>query len=319
MILPDEKYVQMYEKMVQIRYFEEAVFDSLQKGYIHGTTHLCIGQEAVAVGASMATKTGDKFTSTHRGHGHSIAFGASMNKMMAEMFGKVTGYCKGKGGSMHIADVESGNLGANGIVGGSIPIAVGAALTAKMKQTDDVTICFFGDGATNEGSFHESLNLAAIWNVPVIFICENNEYGMSTNITDVIAIDQLSKRAESYGFPGVTIDGNDVLLMYETVKKAVDRARNGHGPTLIEAKTYRYAGHSKSDQQLYRTKEEVAERKKSDPIDRFEQLLLDEFIIKETDITTIKQSVRQQIGDAVEFALKSDEPELAIIKDDVYA
>lgn len=305
--------------MLTIRYFEEAVLDSLEKGLIHGTTHLCIGQEAVAVGASMATKEGDKFTSTHRGHGHSIAFEASLNKMMAEMFGKETGYCKGKGGSMHIADVDSGNLGANGIVGGSIPIAVGSALTAQMKGLDYVTICFFGDGATNEGSFHESLNLASIWNLPVIFICENNEYGMSSPISKMTSINQLSQRAQSYGFSGETIDGNDVITVYQSVKQAVDKARAGNGPTLIEAKTYRYAGHSKSDKQVYRTEEEVAIRKKDDPITRLENKLIDRSIITEPKIDKLKKVILMKVLDAVTFAMESKEPNIQTVEDDVYA
>lgn len=317
--LSKEKLLMMYEKMVEIRYFEKAVFTSLEKGFIHGTTHLCIGQEAVAVGTSMATIEGDKFTSTHRGHGHSIAFGASLHKMMAEMFGKKTGYCKGKGGSMHIADVKSGNLGANGIVGGSIPIAVGSALTAQMKRLNYVTICFFGDGATNEGSFHEALNLAAIWQLPVIFICENNEYGMSSPISKMTNIDNLSTRAKSYGFPGVTIDGNDVLTVYETVKKAVDRARKGKGPTLIEAKTYRYYGHSKSDQQVYRTKEEVEAHKQNDPLIKFEQTLLQNDMTTQAKLDDINQRILVNIESAVTFAKESEEPSVKTVVDDVYA
>lgn len=318
-VIPIKKLLHMYEKMVEIRFFEEAVFSSLQEGLIHGTTHLCIGQEAVAVGASMATKKGDKFTSTHRGHGHSIAFGASLNKMMAEMYGKETGYCKGKGGSMHIADVESGNLGANGIVGGSIPIAVGSALTSQMKGLDYVTICFFGDGATNEGSFHEALNLAAIWNLPVVFICENNKYGMSTPIDKMVKIERLSSRANAYGFTGVTIDGNDVELVYETVKEAVEQARGGMGPTLIEAKTYRYYGHSKSDKEVYRTKEEVKKEMEHDPIKRVEKKLLYENVVTIEELNHIREKILYKVERAVQFAKESEELNIAALKDDVYA
>src|SRR5690625_4339374 len=243
----------LYEKMLLIRYFEKEVEYHMKHRRFHGTTHLCIGQEATAVGVCSTLKKGDKITSTHRGHGHSIAMGADVNKMMAEIFGKVTGYCKGKGGSMHIADVAGGNLGSNGIVGGSIPIAVGSALTAQLKASDHVTVCFFGDGATNEGSFHEALNLAAIWNLPVVFVCENNEYGMSSSIKQMTNIEKLSERAHSYGFPGVTIDGNDVFTVIGEANKAIHRARSGAGPTLIEAKTYRFRGHSRSDKERYRS------------------------------------------------------------------
>lgn len=317
--LSNEKLLKMYEKMAEIRHFEKAVLSSVEQGLIHGTTHLCIGQEAVAVGASMATNEEDKFTSTHRGHGHSIAFGANLNKMMAEMYGKKTGYCKGKGGSMHIADVDSGNLGANGIVGGSIPIAVGSALTAQMKQLDYVTICFFGDGATNEGSFHEALNLAAIWQLPVIFICENNEYGMSSPISKMTNIENLSTRAKSYGFAGVTIDGNDVVTVYDTVKEAVEKARAGGGPTLIEAKTYRYYGHSKSDQQVYRTQAEVETRKKSDPLIQFEKSLLQNKLITENHLKHIIETVINKVEKAILFAKQSEDPAITTVEEDVYA
>src|SRR5699024_2664127 len=229
--LNKKEFIKLYEQMLLIRYFEEEVQRNMEKGLFHGTTHLCIGQEATAVSDCSVLKQGDKITSNHRGHGHSIAMGADINKMMAELFGKVTGYCKGKGGSMHIADVSSGNLGANGIVGGGIPIAVGAALTAQMTKTDAVTICFFGDGATNEGSFHEALNIAAIWELPVIFICENNEYGMSSPINKMTKINHLATRAHAYGFPGITVDGNDICKMQTTTEKAIERARKGHRPT----------------------------------------------------------------------------------------
>lgn len=314
-----ERLVGLYQTMLSIRYFEEEVERSVKKGLFHGTTHLCMGQEATAVGVCSVLKQGDKMTSTHRGHGHSIAMGADMKKIMAEIFGKATGYCKGKGGSMHIADVDYGNLGSNAIVGGGIPIAVGSALTARLEGTADVTVCFFGDGATNEGSFHESLNLASIWKLPVIFVCENNEYGMSSSITKMTNIEDLSIRAKSYGIPGMTIDGNDLLEVMNITEQAVSRARNGEGPILIEAKTYRYNGHSKSDEQRYRTDEEVSKRKKKDPIQRFEKMLIQSDILEEKDIEQIKQMVIEEVEAATGFALASPEPKVEELLTDVYA
>lgn len=311
--------IELYRQMVRIRLFEEEVERRMKTGYIHGTTHLCNGQEAIAVGVCSLLRRGDTITSTHRGHGHSLAFGARMDKMMAELFGKVTGYCKGKGGSMHIADVNAGNLGANGVVGGGIPIAVGAALTAKMTQTDHVAICFFGDGATNEGSFHESLNLAAIWDLPVLFICENNAYGMSSPIEKMVRISDLSKRATSYGIVGETIDGNDVREVQYMTKTAIERARAGKGPTLIEAKTYRYKGHSRSDQELYRSEDEVASHKRNDPIIRYEQLLQLEKMLDKQKITEIQQMVQAEVDAAVQFAITSEDPDLSTLLRDVYA
>jgi len=311
--------LELYRQMLRIRLFEQEVERSMKKGYIHGTTHLCNGQEAVAVGACSLLKTGDTITSTHRGHGHSLAFGASMKRMMAELFGKVTGYCKGKGGSMHIADVSSGNLGANGIVGGGIPIAVGAALTAQMTKTDAVTICFFGDGATNEGSFHEALNIAAIWELPVIFICENNEYGMSSPINKMTKINHLATRAHAYGFPGITVDGNDICKMQTTTEKAIERARKGHGPTLIEAKTYRYKGHSRSDKELYRREEEVQTQKLNDPIKRYEQKLGNEKGIENDVFKQMEAEVQLEVEAALDYALQSEEPEISTLLEDVYA
>lgn len=315
----DEKLIFLYKQMLLIRYFEEEVQRSVEKKLFHGTTHLCIGQEAVAVGVCSQLKTGDKITSTHRGHGHSIAMGADINKMMAEIFGKVTGYCKGKGGSMHIADVEAGNLGSNGIVGGGIPIAVGAALSAQLGKRKDVIICFFGDGATNEGSFHESLNIASIWKLPVVFVCENNKYGMSSAISDMVNIDQLSKRADAYGIPGVTIDGNDLIEVMNSAEEAITRARNGEGPTLIEAETYRYNGHSKSDKQLYRTIEEVTAHQMDDPIERYERVLRNRGLLSDEMVDHIQYDMIQKVKDATAFAIESAEPDIMELFTDVYA
>ncbi|HLS20205.1 MAG TPA: thiamine pyrophosphate-dependent dehydrogenase E1 component subunit alpha [Bacillota bacterium] len=317
--MTDEKLIHMYEQMLLIRVFEEKVDEFFKRGLIYGTTHLCIGQEATAVGTCAVLQDGDKITSTHRGHGHSIAHGASIDRMMAELFGRTTGYCKGKGGSMHIADVDSGNLGANGIVGGSIPLAVGAALTAKMKGLSYVTVCFFGDGATNEGSFHESLNMASIWQLPVVFVCENNQYGMSSSVKEMTNIEQLSTRAKAYGFPGVTIDGNDLIQVIKAADEAVKRARSGKGPTLIEMETYRWMGHSKSDRGKYRTKAEVDKWKERDPIGRYEKLLCEAGLLTQEKISVIKENVEQQVQASIEYAEKSPKPSPADVLSDVYA
>ena len=314
-----KKLMRWYIQMLLIRIFEEEVERNLKKGLFHGTTHLCIGQEATAVGVCEVLDKGDRITSTHRGHGHSIAMGADVNKMMAELFGKATGYCKGKGGSMHIADVEAGNLGSNGIVGGGIPIAVGSALTAQLEKSDDVTVCFFGDGAVNEGSFHEALNLAAIWRLPVVFVCENNEFGMSSRISEMTNIKHLSIRADAYGFPGVTIDGNDLLAVINESAKAVKRARNGQGPTLIEAKTYRFKGHSKSDKEVYRSRQEVERQKNNDPILRFKDLLLNNQITTENEFVQIREDIISEVAQATTFALGSEEPHIDELFTDVYA
>ncbi len=234
-------------KMYLIRKFEKGAEDSYTRGLIHGTMHLSIGQEASAVGACMALSDADKITSTHRGHGHCIAKGADVARMFAEFFGKEEGYCRGRGGSMHIADVTQGNLGANGIVAGGIPIATGAALSAKRLGTGAVTVCFFGDGANNEGAFHESLNMAAIWKLPVVFVCENNRYGMSVSTERSTAVASIAERAAAYAMPGVSVDGNDFSAVAEAVETAAARARAGDGPSLIESVTYRWRGHSKSD------------------------------------------------------------------------
>lgn len=315
----DETLIKLYRQMWLIRYFEEKVDDFFKQGLIYGTTHLCIGQEATAVGTCAVLEAGDKITSTHRGHGHCIAIGSRVDQMMAELFGRTTGYCKGKGGSMHIADVDGGNLGANGIVGGSIPLAVGSALTAQMKKLDYVTVCFFGDGATNEGSFHEALNMAAIWQLPVVFVCENNQYGMSSAVNDMTNIEKLSDRAKAYGFPGVTIDGNDLIEVIQTADEAVKRARSGGGPTLIEMNTYRWKGHSKSDRGKYRTQEEVEKWKKKDPIKRYERVLLKHGLLNETKISSIKQDALKEVEYSVDYAKQGPMPTANDVLTDVYA
>ncbi|MFM1655815.1 thiamine pyrophosphate-dependent dehydrogenase E1 component subunit alpha [Brevibacillus sp. B_LB10_24] len=315
-----ERLPELLHQMWLIRFFDEKVDEFFAKGLIHGTTHLAVGQEASAAGAIAVLEDRDKITSTHRGHGHCIAKGAEVNRMMAELFGRVTGYCKGKGGSMHIADVDKGNLGANGIVGGGIPIAVGSALTSQMKKLGYVTLSFFGDGATNEGSFHESLNMASIWKLPVVFICENNQYGMSGSVKEMTNIENIAERSASYGIPGVVVDGNDIFAVMNAAAEAVERARNGEGPTLIEAKTYRWKGHSKSDAKKYRTREEEMDwRTNRDPIARMRQVLIDEAILTQEQADEIEQKAKKEIEDAVVFAENSPMPTLDTLEEDVYA
>lgn len=309
----------LLHQMMLIRAFEEASEQLYLQGMIHGTMHLSIGQEGSAVGACAALRSTDYILSTHRGHGHCIAKGARVDQMMAEFFGRETGYCRGRGGSMHMADVDTGNLGANGIVAGGVPMAAGVGLSIQMQRQDRVILVFFGDGATNEGAFHESLNMAAIWNLPVIYFCENNQYAMSMAITRASKIEKLSDRACAYGIPGVTIDGNDLLAVYRTTAEAVERARSGGGPTLIEARTYRWKGHSKSDKQRYRTKEEVKEWQERDPIARLAQSMLEASILTEDDLAILQARVDQEIVEAIEFAKASPEPDPATILEGVYA
>ena len=305
--------------MWTIRRFEEAVDDLFARGLLHGTMHLSIGQEASATGAIAALDQGDYITSTHRGHGHCIAKGADVTLMLAELLGKESGYCRGRGGSMHIADLDAGNLGANGIVAGSIPIAAGAALALRQRGSDRVVECFFGDGAANEGAFHEALNMAAIWKLPVIFICENNHYGMSMAWTKAVAIDRLSRRADAYGFPGVTIDGNDVIAVKEEAGRAVERARSGEGPTLIECLTYRHKGHSKSDQNLYRTREEIKQWRDKDPTQRFARVVIEAGLLDAATADRIAEDAKQKISTAIEEARSGPDPTLVGIEDETYA
>jgi pyruvate dehydrogenase E1 component alpha subunit len=300
--------IEMYKKMLEIRKFEEKVYDLFTQNLIPGTMHLYMGEEAVAVGVCAALTPNDFITSTHRGHGHCIAKGASLKKMMAEIFGKKTGYCKGKGGSMHITDKNIGMLGANAVVGGAIPIAVGAGLSCKLKYPERVTVCFFGDGASNQGTFHEGINMASVWDLPVVFVCENNLYAMGTRQSMVMNIEDISQRAAGYGIPGVTVDGNDVMAVYEEAQKAVARARNGEGPTLLECKTYRHKGHSRFDPAKYRPQEEVAEWMARDPVESFREKLLDKGIPEEF-LHKIESTVEAEIEEAVEFAQESPLPE----------
>ena len=314
-----EKLKEALRKMLLIRKFEEAAEQSYMRGLTHGTMHLSIGQEATAVGACMPLSDDDKITSTHRGHGHCIAKGADAARMLAEFFGKETGYCRGRGGSMHIADISRGNLGANGIVGGGIPIAVGAALSAKRLRTGTVALSFFGDGANNEGAFHESLNMASVWKLPVVFFCENNQYGMSTSTAQSTAVKSIADRASAYSMPGIVVDGNDFSAVAEASDEAVARARAGLGPTLVESLTYRFRGHSRSDRNRYRTKEEIQEWMRRDPIAHMSELLESHGIAARREIERLELDVDREIEAAIDFAHKSPAPPATELTRDVYA
>jgi len=300
--------ITLYKMMVRIRVFEQKAEELFLQGKLPGFIHLYIGEEAIATGAISNLRKDDYITSTHRGHAHMLSKGASMDRMMAELYGKKTGYCKGKGGSMHIADVSIGVLGANGEVGGGLPIAVGAAMAIKMQKKDSVVITFFGDGASNRGSFHESLNWASVYKLPVIFLCENNQFASTARVQETTSVENISDRAVGYNMKGVTIDGNDVLLVYETVKEAVDRARNGGGPTLIEAKTYRLKGHFVGDPVLYRDQKEVEGFWKKEPIGRFENYLFENGFMSEHQKKKIWDDFLDEVNNAVKFAEESEYP-----------
>ena len=317
--LDDSIKIEMLRKMYQIRHFENETEQFIIRGMIHGTCHLYTGEEATAVGAIYAINDDDYITSTHRGHGHCIAKGADLNIMMAELLGKRTGYCKGKGGSMHIADVGSGNLGANGVVGGSIGIATGAALTCKMKKNGKIVVCFFGDGAANQGIFHGSINMASIWDLPIIYLCENNVYGMSTSVKEAFNIEKISDRKCAYGIEGLTIDGNNLVEVFNAVLHFNGECRAGRGPVLIESLTYRWMGHSKSDAQVYRTKEEIKQWVEKDPIERYKKILINKKILTEKEDRDLEKEAISQIEEAAKFARESPFPEPSEVEDDVYA
>lgn len=307
-----------YEEMWRIRKFELKSKECFTKGKLAGNIHLSIGQEGSMVGAAKALEERDFITTTHRGHGHSIAKGASTKIMMAELFGKETGYCKGKGGSMHIVDTSLGILGANGIVGAGIPIATGSALASVINGTDEVTMCFFGDGASNQGTFHEALNMAAAWKLPVVYICENNQYGVSTDIHRIINTDTISVRAKAYDMPGETIDGADVMEVYERVKEAVDYARQGKGPVLIEVLVYRWEGHYCGDPASYRPKEYLEEAEEKDPIMLLRKRLLS-IGVSEEELKAMEENLDREIEEATEFAEQSNYPDPSEALTDVYA
>ncbi len=295
--------VVLFKKMVMVRTFEEKAAELFEQNRIPGFIHLSIGEEASAVGTCSVLRKDDYVASTHRGHGHMIAKGADPKWMFAELLGKTTGYCKGKGGSMHIADFSIGILGANGVVGGGLPIIVGAGLSIKFRKTDQVGVVFFGDGAANRGTFHEAVNMAAIWKLPVIFVCENNLYASTTPASYSLAGGSVAGRASAYGIPGYTADGNDILEVRETVGQAVERARQGKGPSIVENKTYRYRGHYEGDPQKYRTKEEIeAFRIKEDPIQRFGDYLKERGVLTEKEQKWIREEVSRSIEEAVTYA-----------------
>jgi acetoin:2,6-dichlorophenolindophenol oxidoreductase subunit alpha len=305
-------------KMQVIRKFEEGAEDLYTRGLSYGTMHLSVGQEASAVGATMMLSNSDYITSTHRGHGHCIGKGAEAKYMFAEFLGKEEGYCRGRGGSMHIADMSVGNLGANGIVGGGIPIATGAALGIKQQKRDDVVVCFFGDGANNEGAFHESLNMAAVWKLPVIFVCENNQYGMSVSAARSTAVKDIATRAAGYNMPGVVVDGNSIADVVEAMDEAVARARAGKGPSLVECKTYRTKGHSRSDRNRYRTKEEIEHWKARDPIPAFAAELIEFGILTQKEVDEVDAETTKDIADAIVFAQNGTTPTGIDIASEVY-
>jgi pyruvate dehydrogenase E1 component alpha subunit len=313
-----EKLLEMYERMVQIRTFEDAAGKNFADGLIPGFVHLYAGEEAIAVGVCAHLTDRDYITSTHRGHGHCIAKGVDIPGMVAELMGKATGICKGKGGSMHIADVDKGMLGANGIVGGGPPLATGAALTAKTLGTGGVAVCFFGDGASNQGTFHEALNLAAIWKLPVVFVCENNGYAESTPFHYHCATTDVANRASAYEIPGLVVDGLDLFGVYEAAGEAVARARRGEGPSLIEAKTYRYYGHFQGDMVTYRTDEELNRFKQRDAIEGVRRYAVEHGLATADELAAIDERVKSALDQAWEDAKAAPWPEPEEALEDVY-
>jgi acetoin:2,6-dichlorophenolindophenol oxidoreductase subunit alpha len=311
-------YAALYRRMVVIRYFDLRAVLLRQQGFIPGFIHPSEGQEATAVGACAALESSDVIVSNHRGHGHHIAKGGNPETMMAELMGKETGDCKGRGGSLHIADYELGNIGANGIVGGGIPIAVGAALSFSMRNEPRVALAFFGDGASNQGAFHEAANMASVWKLPAVFFCENNHYGEGTVQDRHMAIERISRRAEAYGIRGIHVDGNDVIAVYEAVREAAEHARSGNGPDLIEAETDRLCGAYEGDPQYYRTKEEVEGCRERDPISLFRERLIDEGVLTGKEFDELDADVKKEIDAAVDFAKKSPQPEKETMYQYVY-
>jgi pyruvate dehydrogenase E1 component alpha subunit len=310
--------------MMLIRAFEETAGKLFYKGQIPGFIHLSVGQEGSSVGVCAVLRETDYIGTTHRGHGHIIAKGADLKRMMAELFGKVDGFCHGKGGSMHVFDKSKGVLGANGIVGGGIPIVTGGALSAKLEKKGRVAVCFFGDGATNEGAFHEALNLAAVWKLPAVYVCENNQYGEFTPIAETTAVTVIAKRAAAYDIPGATVDGNDVEAVYTAAREAVAWARDGKGPTLLECTTYRWHGHFQGEEAMlgargYREKEEIEKWKSLCPIARYKKQLQDAKVLTQSGIEALEKSAQAEIDEAVEFAKKSPFPAGQNALNDVYA
>ncbi len=311
--------IELYRKMLLIRIFEEKAGELFSEGLIPGFIHLSIGEEASSVGTCSALRHDDYIASTHRGHGHLIAKGAEPKFMFAELLGRSTGYCKGKGGSMHIMDFTLGILGANGVVGGGFPIIIGAGLSIKLRKTKQVGVVFFGDGAANRGTFHEACNMASIWKLPIVFVCENNLYASTTPVEYSLAGGSVAKRASAYGIPGYEVDGNDVLEVRKTVSKAVKRAREGKGPSIVENRTYRLRGHFEGDPQRYRSEEEIKEQmKKNDPIKRFKSILKKQGILTDKKDRNLIKQVKELIEEAVQFAMESPMPKPEDALNDLY-
>jgi acetoin:2,6-dichlorophenolindophenol oxidoreductase subunit alpha len=317
--LTDEQLREALRLMLTIRRFDEQAMALYRAGEVRGTTHPYIGMEAVGVGVMMALQPTDWVTSTHRGHGHTIAKGGDLKKMMSELLGRATGYCGGKGGSMHIADMDKHMLGANGIVGGGMGLATGAALTCKLQNTGAVAVCFFGDGALNQGILHESTNMAAIWQLPVVFVCENNQYAMSARADWTVAGGKPSARAAGYGIPGVDVDGMDFFAVYDAAHELVERARRGEGPSYLVCLTYRYHGHHAGDPLNYREKEEADRWREQDPIDRLKSALLEWGTVSSEDVEGLELRVQAEVEEAIEFAKASPEPDIAELMTDIYA
>ncbi len=312
-----QKLVSLYQLMLRIRFHEEAVKVLFTQGKIGGTTHLCIGQEAVAAGVVAQLRPDDFISSTHRGHGHMLAKGGELKPMLAEILGRVDGYCKGKGGSMHIASIQLGNLGANGIVSGGLPIAVGSALSAQMRGTDQITVVSFGDGAANEGNTHESMNMASVWGLPVVFLFENNQYAVSTHTSRSMG-GSMEKRAAGYDLPFIHVDGMDLETVHFAAEEAIAHARSGKGPYVMQADTYRYEGHYYGDPMVYRTKEEIDTYRAKDPIMRVEQKLTERNILSDQQIKQMRADIQEEVDEAVVFAEASPQPALESMFEDLY-
>jgi pyruvate dehydrogenase E1 component alpha subunit len=319
MDIPRDTLLLIYERMLKIRHFENRVKDLFAAGEMPGFVHLYLGEEAVAVGACAALNDDDYITSTHRGHGHIIAKGGDVKRMMAELYGKATGYNKGKGGSMHIADPSLGILGANGIVGAGLPIATGAALSAKLRKSGQVAVCFFGDGASNQGTFHEAVNIASAFDLPVVYVCENNLYAVGTRQANVRKVEDIADRGVGYGIPGLAIDGNDVIAVYEACTEAVDRARSGMGPTLIECKTYRWQTHFEGEPDTYRPPEEVEAWLKREPIAPYRRHLIEHSVLTRKEANDIEANIVKELDKAVAFARQSPLPEPESALQDLWA
>lgn len=318
--ISDGTLLELHRTMIRIRLFEENAGRLQENGKIPGALHLYVGEEAIAAGVMIHLSDEDQITSTHRGHGHLVAKGGEYRNMYAELFGRATGYCKGKGGSMHISNMDIGMLGANGIVGAGPPIAVGAAFSNKFRETRNVAVGFFGDGASNEGTIHEAFNMAALYKLPVVFVCENNAFGEYTPQAKHQVIKDVADRAAGYGMPGVVVDGMDVVAVYESAGEAIDRARDGEGPTLLECKTYRFMDHTgvRGMGMKYRSDEELEKWKKRDPIDLLENRLFDLGVLTRDDSEALRASLQKEIDEAIDFAEKSPLPELSTLLDDVY-